>query len=94
MPDRKPFADQCTRVYTYRGHVAHLLPPTSTMIGAGGGTLCPVTPSWPDEWRGTGMQAECELAASLPLCKACASRAAAEDEYYAEASQFRQERAS
>ena len=86
-PARKPFAGQCTRVYTYRGGVAHLLSPTSTIMG--GDTLCPVAPSWPDVWRGTGSQAEHELAASLPLCKTCEKRARAEDEYYSEPSQWR-----
>ena len=36
-------------------------------------------PGAPDEWRGTGSQAEYDLAAALPLCKRCGAYAAGED---------------
>lgn len=84
---RAKFADRCTRVYTWKGRTAHLLAPGEAITA--GHTMCPVLPSWPDAWRGTGSQAETELAARLPTCKRCEARAAAEDGYYAEASQFR-----
>jgi hypothetical protein len=83
---RETYASQCTRVYTRRGKVAHLKAPFGTI--ANGRTLCPVMPSWPDEWLGTGSQAEYDLAASLPLCKACGERARGEDLYYSEPSQW------
>jgi hypothetical protein len=56
-----------TRIYTRRGMVAHLSPNWRGYKGA----LCPVVPSWPGEWLGTGSQAEYELAAGLPTCKRC-----------------------
>ncbi len=86
MNTRKPYAEQCTRVYTRTGRVAHLLSPVSTIRN--GRTLCPVVPEWFTEWHGTGSQREIETAASLPLCKRCAKSAAGEDEYYAEPSQW------
>lgn len=84
---RQPYAEQCTRVYTRAGKVAHLMSPIETIRN--GNSLCPVLPDWPDEWRGTGSQREIELAASLPTCKRCEESAAGEDAYYAEARQFR-----
>ena len=84
--NRKPYAEQCTRVYTRRGRAAHLLSPVSTIRN--GRALCPVDPQWPGEWLGTGTQAEHEHAASLPLCRHCERSAKAEDDYYAELSQW------
>jgi hypothetical protein len=83
---RPGFAAECTRVYTRRGRVAHLRPPFGHQIGSG--VLCPVLPAWPDEFLGTGSQREYERAASLPLCFDCAVRAAGENAYRAEPSQF------
>ena len=80
------YAEQCTRVYTPWGRVAHLRAPFGTIRD--GNTLCPVTPKWPGEWLGTGGHAEYEYAASLPACKACLDAAGGEDEYYAEPRQF------
>lgn len=82
------FADECTRVYTRRGNVAHLLSPASTMIN--GVVLCPAGPQdWGGiGWLGTGSQREYERAVLLPTCKRCARVAAAEDEYHSEPSQF------
>lgn len=72
------YAEECTRVYTWTGRAAHLMPLYEYSIPLGR-ALCPVLPSWPDEWRGTGSQEEYDLAASLPLCKRCGLAAADED---------------
>ena len=56
-----------TRLYTRRGSVAHLSPPW----GGRDHTLCPVMPSWPHEWLGTGNQAEYDLAAEMETCSRC-----------------------
>ncbi len=58
-----------TRLYTRRGQRAHLSPPWSSSPLRT--TLCPVQPAWPDEWLGTGSQAEYELAAELETCSRC-----------------------
>jgi hypothetical protein len=80
------YADQCTRVYTYTGRVAHLMPLHEHSVSYGV-ALCPVRPRWPDQWRGTGSQQEIELAASLPPCSRCKALAARDDAYRAKAAQ-------
>lgn len=77
------FADECTRVYTRSGTVAHLMTPFATR-----GVLCHVMPEWPAGYLGTGSQREYEMAASLRLCKWCQRRAQGEDEYRTEACQW------
>ena len=87
MTARQPYADQCTRVYTRTGKVAHLMSPVQSIRN--GSVLCNrILPEWFTEWHGTGSQGEIELAASLPLCKRCEDQAQREDEYYSEPSQF------
>ena len=79
MPGRRPFADDCTRVYTRTGKKAHLLKPLAspnTYLTA----LCGTGPEWFEAWRGTGTQDEHETAASLPLCKYCEKHARSEDD--------------
>lgn len=64
-----------TRVYTFTGKVAHLLP-----VGRGANShtraLCGFSPAWHYEWHGTGSQVEYEKAAALPTCVYCAKRVA------------------
>jgi len=86
MTGRKPYAEQCTRVYTRTGTRAHLMSPVQTIRN--GSVLCPVLPEWFTEWHGTGSQDEIDRAASLPLCKRCEDQAHREDEYYSEPPQF------
>lgn len=74
--DPLSYAKDCTRLYTRRGRVAHLQPPFATDAWRGG-VLCPVVPSWPGSWLGTGSQREYERAASLPLCAGCSRIASA-----------------
>jgi hypothetical protein len=84
---RRPYADQCTRVYTRTGKTAHLMSPVQSIRN--GSVLCSrVTPEWFTEWHGTGSQNEIDRAASLPLCKRCEDQARREDEYYSEPSQW------
>jgi hypothetical protein len=54
-----------TRLYTRRGSVAHLSPPW----GHRDDVLCGFGPQ--GEWRGTGSQAEYELAAEMETCSRC-----------------------
>lgn len=75
--DRQTYADACTRVYTRRGRVAHLLPPLVSP-NTYGLALCGTAPWRPESWRGTGSQKETETVSSLPLCRRCAKRAEAE----------------
>lgn len=60
------------RLYLREGHRAHLSLPFGTASISE--ALCPVMPTWPDEWLGTGSQAEYEKAAALPVCCACMAR--------------------
>jgi protein-tyrosine phosphatase len=84
---RKSYEAECTRVYTRRGRVSHLLPLTQVLPR--GSVLCPVEPPWDSGWLGTGSQREHDRAASLPVCANCWWRARAEDDYRTEPSQFR-----
>ena len=86
----KPYAEQCTRVCTRTGKVAHLLSPVQTIRN--GSVLCHVLPEWFTEWHGTGSQSETDRAAALPLCRRCEDQAGREDEYYAEPSQWSKSR--
>lgn len=59
-----------TRVYTFTGKVAHLLPEgdsANLRLRA----LCGFSPAWHYDWHGTGSQVEYERAAVLPTCKNC-----------------------
>jgi hypothetical protein len=80
MTDRKPCAEQCTRVYTRTGTRAHLLSP-ATSPNSPAAALCGTLPEWFEMWRGTGSQDETERAASLPLCKYCQKRATDADRH-------------
>lgn len=92
MTERKPYADQCTRVYTRTGKRAHLLGPFVSP-NTHGSALCGTVPEWFEAWRGTGSQQETETAASLPVCRYCGKRATAEDEASRKAADVRQQRA-
>lgn len=81
------FADECTRLYTPHGHVAHLRSPAHAIASAVP-VLCPQMRPWPGDWLGTGSQAEYDKAARLPACRHCLRRATGEDAYYAEPPQF------
>lgn len=62
----KAAAERCrayVRLYTRRGSVAHLSPPWAR------GVLCGFEPQ--GEWRGTGSQAEYELAAEMETHSRC-----------------------
>ena len=67
------FAEQCTRIYSPGGAVAHLAAPGTAR------PLCPVATQPKGGWRGTfgGLAGERERAASLPTCKHCERIAAA-----------------
>lgn len=65
----RPYADDCAKVYTPSGRVAHLRPPDYSITGAKP-VLCPQSLPW-GGWLGTGSQAEYDRAAALPACKAC-----------------------
>jgi len=56
--------DDQTFVYAPTGHVAHVM-------NFGQWTNCGFTPMWPQQWRGTGSQAEYDKAKLLPLCRKC-----------------------
>lgn len=59
--------NDCTRLYLPRSRVAHLATPDS-----GHYALCRrVAPRWPEEWLGTGSQAEYEKAAKMRTCTRC-----------------------
>jgi hypothetical protein len=72
------YADDCTRVYTRRGASAHLIPPADPDLSTAV-VLCPLRLKLGESWLGTGSQDERDHAASLPVCKWCASEAAADD---------------
>lgn len=59
-----------TRAYTYRGRVAHLLPPDAS-ANNGDAALCGRAAWACSPWFGTGSQREYEKAASLPTCILC-----------------------
>lgn len=81
------FADECTRVYTRRGHSAHLLAPEGTLRT---GVLCGMAKR-ATAWLGTGSDKERAKAASLPPCEECEYQAWTEDEYRSEGPQDRPE---
>lgn len=56
------------RRYLRSGFTAHLLEEEPTKWDA---ALCGRRPRWDDDWRGTGSQAEYDVASRLPLCKRC-----------------------
>jgi hypothetical protein len=66
------FTDDCTRVYTRYGRVAHLRSTTH-------GVLHPGMSQDPDYWLGTGSRAEYDTASSMPLCARCETEAAKAD---------------
>lgn len=74
------FADECTRVYSRRGHSAHLLAPEGTMRT---GVLCGAAKRV-SVWLGTGSDEERAKAASLWPCGECEYEAWTEDEYRSE----------
>lgn len=63
--------DDCTRVYTPHGKMAHLLPPDDSPSHGYAFTLCRRQPHLFTSWLGTGSQREYERAAELPLCARC-----------------------
>jgi hypothetical protein len=67
--------DQCTRVYTSTGAVAHLLDPAHSPSNHRDEALCGLLPD-PDGWFGTGSQDEHDTAAALLSCRRCANLAA------------------
>lgn len=72
------YADDCTRVYSRTGAKAHLLTPLASPNAGYPAALCGLSPQWFESWYGTGTQAEHEKAESLPLCKRCEQKAAAQ----------------
>ena len=65
------FADDCTRVYSRHGKMAHLLRPGAGPSFGYPAALCRRQPRLFRSWLGTGSQDEYDQAASLPTCGKC-----------------------
>ena len=68
--------DDCTRVYTRTGKLAHLLGPFDSPNHGYAFALCGLQPRLFDDWLGTGSQREHERAAELPVCPRCGRKLA------------------